>query len=419
MFRLDRAVKYFGNVFLKLSLLSLFPVLSGLAILPLYPEAKPLLVLAVLLLGWLLLWLGGWHVAARFVKALYRLKSLRQARAFLKYRVFGRMSFAPYLIIREGKIIFGEDILKKIGGPGGLVIHQDTAVVLEQGGKLTRVIRGPGFPHLAPFEKVWDVLDLRPQRWVFPVSAITYDGIPITYDADVRFQIGDTEEDIFKAATCKWIRDAWRTEEDRLMIWTRRVIIGETEGVLRSILARYTLDQLIDAECRQAVRDELEQRLEAIAPGLGVKILHVVLGDIKLKGQVLQQWLETWRAERERERSKTIVEGQAERARTLEAARTEARRRMLDRTAEDLNEMAKRGEKLSSRLVVLSFIEMLKRTALEQSLYSPENMIRTLEMLRRKIEMGALPLVEGETTSPSPPSLPPLSRLTDRTNAQG
>lgn len=336
----------------------------------------------------------AWHTTARFVAALYDVSS-PQADAFMGYRLLGRSGFSPYLIIREGKIVLGEDIVKKIGGPGGLVIYNDTAVVTEQYGRLKRVIRGPKFPSLEPFEKVWDVIDMRPQRWVFDVSAITYDGIPINYDADVRFQVRDTEQDIFKAATSKWVRDAWRTEPDRLMIWTKRVIIGETEGVLRAILAHHTLNQLIDPDCRAAVRDELRDKLSKWAEGIGVEIVHVALGDIRLRGQVVQQWIETWRAEREHQASKVIVEGKVERAKMLERARAQVRRQMLEKTIDVFNQAAAAGERVSSRLVVLSFIEMLKRTSFEQSLYLPTDMVKTIDMLQKRA-------TETSSDSPSP-----------------
>lgn len=401
MFNLSKFIKYVADNLVKYVpfaalLILVFCSVILLAILwDVRPEPLPLL-LAVVLVGAVLA--AAWQAAARFVRALYGLKTTQQAGDFLGYRLFGRSGFSPYLIIKEGKIMFGEDVVKKIGGPGGLVIYRDTAVVLEQAGRLTRVIRGPAFPNLEPFEKVWDVLDLRPQRWVFTVSAITRDGIPIDYDTDVRFQLESNDEAIFKAATTKWIRDASRSEEDRLMIWTKRVIIGETEGVMRAILARHELNQLLDPAYRKAVCAELHKNLGNWAPGLGVKILSVELGDVKLRGQVVQQWIETWRAEREREMSKTLADGKAQRARALEQARVEVRRKMLDDTAEVFARLASDGQKVSSRLVTLSFIEMLKHTPIEQSIYSG-TMIETLNLLQRRIQAGSLSAPSASTRS--------------------
>lgn len=386
MFNLQKFIKRNGKLLLIFVLFVAFVVGWYLAVSALLSLAGEQLELLPALLSGLLVSLAvmlAWRLTARFVAALYDV-SHAQADAFMGYRLLGRSGFSPYLIIREGKIAFGEDIVKKIGGPAGLVIYNDTAVITEQAGRLKRVIRGPAFPSLEPFEKVWDVIDMRPQRWVFSVSAITSDGIPIDYDADVRFQVRDTEQDIFKAATSKWVRDAWRTEPDRLMIWTKRVIIGETEGITRAILAHYTLNQLIDPNCRAAVRDELRAKLSTWAAGIGVEIVHVALGDIRLRGQVVQQWIETWRAEREHQASKIIVEGKAKRAKMLEQARAQVRRHMLDKTIDVFNQAAAAGQRISSRLVVLSFIEMLKRTSFEQSLYLPTDMVKTIDMLQKR-----------------------------------
>ncbi len=401
MFKLDKFFNYIARSLIKvLPLIFLVVALVLLALLiPLWGDFKlePLPLLLSLVLGAIAV-MTAWRVTARFIRAVYGLKDDGQGSEFLNYQVFGRMTFGPYLIIGEGNVLMGKDGVKKIGGPGGLVIRKYNAVMLEQAGRLTRVIRGPAFPSLEPFEKVWDVIDLRPQHWEFPVNAVTHDGIPIEYEASARFQVGDTDEDIFKAATCKWVRDAWRTEPDRLMTWTKRVIIGDLEGLMRAILARYTLDQLLDPACREQVRQELEKGLERGAPNFGVKILHVALGDIKLKGQVLEQWIEGWRAEREHEMYKTIVEGKTERAKILAKARADVRTRLLDKTADVFAELSHHGRRVSSGLVTLSFIEVLKRTSFESSLYLPENMVKTMDMLQQKIGTGGLPETSDSTS---------------------
>jgi len=331
------------------------------------------------------LWIA-WRTAGRFVHTLYGLESIEQGQGFLSTRFFGHPSAGPYLIVKEGKVASGNDAVKKIGGPGSLVIYNDSAVVLERAGQLTRVKRGPGILPLEPFEKAWDIIDLRPQRWDFPVSAITYDGIPITYHADVSFQVGDTDSDIFKAATCKWVRDAWRTEPDRLMTWTKRVVIGDMEGSLRAILALHTLDDLLDPGCRREVREELERRLTNAAPGLGVKILRVALGDIKLRDRVLQQWTKTWQTERTREIEKALAEGRAMSDRIAMQARAEVRTSMLAYTARMFASVTERGDKLSKGFVVLSFVDMIKRTASSRQLYLPDDIMKTLDMLEKRFK---------------------------------
>ncbi len=275
----------------------------------------------------------GKILATRFMCSVYSLHpktAAKEAEDILTYRWVGdRPYFHPYLLIKEGAVTMGSDVLRETGGPGGLVVYQDSAVVLEKHGVISRVILGPKFPDLEPFERVWDVIDLRPQRWVFGVSAITADGIPVEYDADVHFQVEIAEEAVLKAALSTWIREAHRTEPDRLMIWTKRVIIGETEGVLRTILSHYQLDQLLDRQVRQQICQELRQKLEIFGQGLGVRILEVNLKELKLEGQVIEQWFETWRAERLRTMQINIAEGTQKRAQYLEEARAQVRSEIL------------------------------------------------------------------------------------------
>ncbi len=340
-------------------------------------------------------------LAARFVRSLYGLESTKEGWNFLVYRLIGRPRFRPFLIVMEGAVQQDEDYaLRRVGGPGGVVVFNDTAVVTEKNGKLGRVL-GPGFYQLDPFEKVWDTVDLRPKRWEYEVSAMTQEGIPITCNADISFKIDDggkkatrekpypmTEEAVFKAATSKWIREAGRTQPDRLMTWTKRIIIAGTEGTLRSILARYPLDQLIDPDSRREIRQELERALRKSVPGLGAQIIRVALGDIKLEDEVTQQWIEKWQAEGQRRMMELEARGRAARISIEANARIQAQVKMIANTARAFASMAKYGEEIPSRFVILRFIEMIKHTSVELlgKMYLPYDVMRTLDMLQGRIE---------------------------------
>ena len=349
-------------------------------------------LVAVMVVYWL---------AASFVRSLYGLKSTKEGWNFLMYRLIGRPAFSPFLLVKEGTVREDkEHALRRVGGPCGIIVYNDSAVVTEKNGKLERVLK-PGFYQLAPFEKIWDVIDLRPRRWEFAVNAMTKEGIPVTCNADISFEIDDggkkstreepypmTEEAVFKAVTSKWIREADRTEPDRLLTWTKRVIIGDTEGTLRSILARYSLDQLIDPAIRRKIQAELEESLRRSVPGVGAKIIRVALGDIQLKDEVTQQWIEKWQAEGKRRMMELKAKGQAARIAIEANARIKAQVEMIGNTAKAFASMAKHGEEIPSRLVILRFIEMIKRTSAELlgKFYLPYDVMQTFEMLEKRIE---------------------------------
>ncbi len=338
-------------------------------------------LLAVVMVAW---------GSERFLHAVYGLDNLGGGLLFLIHRIFGRSTTKkPSLPVVKGKVGDGDEILQKLGGPGSLFVRKDnsSAVILEQAGKLTRVFRGPAFPILKPFEKVWDVIDLRPQRWVYTVPAITQDGIPIEYEADVQFQIGDTDEDIFKAATCKWIRDAERTEPDRLMIWTKRVVIGAMEGTLRAILSHHDLDDLLDTEVRQDINKQLRDSLtESAANNFGVNVLDVTLRDIKFDGQILQQWFEQWQAKRDREVQRIRTKGEVDRIQARQQARSAVQQQMLDKTVEILNVMVEEypeaAEHRTQDYIMLSFIEMMMWMSINNPFSEPDKIVKTLENIR-------------------------------------
>jgi regulator of protease activity HflC (stomatin/prohibitin superfamily) len=324
-------------------------------------------------------------LCANLVNAFFGLDS--GGGEFLIHRIFGRPGFSPYLIISEGKIVRGRENAKKRGGPAGIVLRQDSAIVLESGGVLTRVIRGPGFPQLQAFEKIWDIIDLRPQRWPFKVSAVTRDGIPIDYEVAVKFQVGPTDDDIFKAATCKWIRDAWRTEPDRMMDWPKRVIISDTEGTMRNrILAKYDLDELLDIQVRQQIRQDLFEILKVgSARDFGVEIMEVTLEDVTFQGQVLEEWAKTWKMQRDLEIAKIEADERMQEIKLLERAHSQVRQEMLNSAVKTLNTMAKRRKRVPVDYVLLSFIDMIEHTAETQRLFIPEDSLAKLEKLKKEL----------------------------------
>ncbi len=337
-------------------------------------------------------------LCASFISALYGLGSVGEGWQFLNYRLFGRPGFSPYLIIQEGRILMGKDSVKKIGGPAGLVVRQDSAVITEKEGKLARVIRGPGFPRLEPFEKVWDIIDLRPQRWPFKVSAITRDGIPITYEVAVKYKILITDDDdnkdknkenIFKAATCKWIREAWRTEPDRMMDWVKRVMLSALEGTMRTrILAQYKLDELLDPNIRRQIRQTLLDALTAsAAEDYGVEIMEVTLHDVEFQGQVLQEWVKTWKARRDIEVEKIESDERVQEMKMRERAESQVRQEMLDSTVQTLTAMIKdRGSaQVSEDYVLLSFIDMVEHTAAAQKVFIDEDSLISLDNIKEKL----------------------------------
>ncbi len=353
------------------------------------------------------------RIAASFVKTLYKIRTLGEAGSFLYRLLFGVWKFGPYLLVKEGKLAAGENsVLHQVGGPGYLVIYHDSAVITERCGRLERVLsahlpKPKNYPYLEPFEKVWEIVDLRPQQWTSPVKGMTRDGIPVICEADIRFKIDDrpdggapkpptedepypfTPEAVFKAATARWIREP--DFKGPPMDWRGRVVVGFTEGILRNILAEYYLDWLLGPtgdeieHPREVIRRRLEEQLQQEAPKVGARILSVQLGEIKVEDeQIPTQWIETWRAEWESQAAATRVEGEAELLR-MEAVRARAQAEMLITLIRELQSVAVSDAELRPYLLAARLAETLRLMSYDPftRAFLPPEAIRTLQRLQQ------------------------------------
>jgi hypothetical protein len=359
-------------------------------------------------------------LASHLFHTLYAIKDLKEAHDSLNRIVFGKLGFGPYLLIKEGEIATGKDTpAGRIGGPASLVIHNDTVVITEQYGRLKRVL-GAGLPQLERFEKVWETIDLRPQRWVYEVFALTKEGIPISCEADISFKIDDrfkdaegrertdtstgetpypyTEKAVLRAATSKWIREP--ECEDSRMAWTDRVVIGFAEGLLRNILAEYRLDWLIappqpgQQHPREEIRQRLEEGLQEGARSVGAKILNVEIGAIEVKARdketaqqlsdiVSKQWVEAWHADWEARALASRAEGEAELLR-MDMVRIQAQAEMVVTLTEALQSTIVSQGAIEPYILALRFVEALRWMSYNTYTreFMPPEAMRTLRRLQ-------------------------------------
>lgn len=367
-------------------------------------------VLPAILVTLVVFWLAG-----HFVRAVYNLNSWREGVGFLARSRLGQSGFGPFMIIAEGKIARNEDsILTRLGGPGHLIIRNDSAVVLERGGKLTRVL-GPGFPKLEPFEKIYDIVDLRPKHWKYSVGAMTSEGIRIDWDVEVIYQIANggqkptkkepypfSPEDIFRAATSKWRREASRTQD---MDWEGRLVIGDMEGILRSILAQRSLNQLIglteaeEAAAREVVQQELAEKLaKQIYPKLGARIIQVKLDNLRVKDEITQEWIKVWKAHWQSWSDIQWGEEQAQRICLYETAKAEAQARLIETITRALQGVDHR-QPITPAIVLMRLFSALDRAHLPAAarVFVPNLAIEGLEKIDHLIAGQ-----DGSERSPRP-----------------
>jgi regulator of protease activity HflC (stomatin/prohibitin superfamily) len=384
-------------------------------------------------------------LASRFILTLYDTQDLKEAFNFLSRNMLGMTQLRPIMIVREGHIAVGEGTLyDRVGGKGLLIVYNDSAAIIEKGGQLVRVT-GPSFGFLKPFERIWEVIDLRHQRWPFTVSAMTKEGIPVSCEADVTFKIDDrfvdeegnvrikppvqteapavtdeaiaeelakagimqplpyTDEAVFNAATSIWVRIHQPDHEEQLRRWTGRVMIGEVEGALRNIIARYQLDWLMRPQVeesphpREQIRRQLKDRLHKALPvgnKLGARVLQVELGQIKVKDEVARQWVEAWQAGWEQKAVESRAEGEAKLV-ELEAAQVQAQAEMVIALAEAIRPLVASEEALSSYQLAMRFIETLRWMSYNpwtRSFWGPDANRSLREMERMLMSGGGIPM---------------------------
>ncbi len=216
-----------------------------------------------------------------------------------------------------------------------------------------------------------------------------------------------------KAATSIWVRIRQREHPEQLRKWTGRVVFGEVEDRLRSILADYRLDWLMrppqpgHEHPREEIREQLKQELRDALPvnnELGARILHVDLGQIDVKDErISTQWVDAWRAGWEQKAVESLAEGEAEMTR-LQAVQVQAQAEMVLALTEAIRPFVISEEDLSAYTLATHFVEGLwwMSYAPWMRAFMPPEAMRTLEELEKILGKKDVPLDE---------TLPGLRRL--------
>lgn len=350
---------------------------------------------------------ASYLLAGRWVQAVYGLPNLKEGRGFVERQLFGLRGFAPWFRVEGGVPSEPEaHSLRQVGGPGNLVISLDSAVLVEQAGILSRVLEA-GNQSLAEFERIFSALDLRTRRQVVAVSGMSYEGIPVTCDLELRYRLTprptvDHEMDawhneLFQAATATWVREAYHDDE-RLLDWGNR-LTGVAMGVMRGQLALYRLDELVGlgpvmstaqnaqaldvrAEIRQTVWDALHTQ----APNLGARLVSADLGEIRVNDAITQQWIDDCKAHWTRRTSERQILGKAQHVALVETARNEAALRLLKAAVGALQGLTADEQQITSKVVLSRLFMVLSSGPGGDSLtrvYLPREAVNTLNEVKK------------------------------------
>ncbi|MCI0397648.1 MAG: SPFH domain-containing protein [Chloroflexi bacterium] len=379
----------------------------------------------------LILWpykLFGWHVLRHFIpvlvgwrfaysatlsllQTLYGLPD-RLAAASLLRRLGGFIPFGPPTLIRRNS--FQEDRLAepllRIGGPGRVHVAAGEAVVTERNGRFHRVL-SPGMHMLGRFEYPVAVLDLRQQeREDKEAKMVTSDGIELTAEVSVTFQIGRTDNPPTMSQPYPFDPKAARQAayavtnlgDGKTSGWEALALII-TSSQLKDVVAEYRLDELIfpdqaASDPHQTVKMEMERRARTVMRNFGVDIVSTRLGRLEMPDPVTEQHIQYWQAFWDKQRHLSQADGAAKALEEAEVARAEAEAMMIQAIVEGIQRARQQGKMGTLReILALRLIEALESMAQQSEEVLPVagRLLPRLGVLRQELLLNREPIQES------------------------
>ena len=406
----------------------------------------------------------SWAVVAgaEFIRQLYALETRWDGLWFLVGALSGMGSGYAWIAHGEISAESRESSTIRIGGPGSIGLANDSAAVLECGGRFSRVV-GPGYSYLKPFETVRAAVDLRPQHRTATARAITRDGIPVRADIEMDYRIGEPVQPgqaparvrrrrglrrrllaLLGAETRSALPElpySYSEESVCRAVYGNRVMKPGPAGAwdaalpnlvasrLEDLLAQYQFDKLFDpdpATPRQLPRDRLQtdvkQAASQILTSRGVVLIRITLGNVEvdtdvasLKNAVQEQRIQAWQADWVRQDLAKVGKSRAEALKIRERARAQVQRDMINAISDALTSSPTSGEP-PEQAVAWRFIQALEQMArtsatseyLTTEQLLGEDMLQKLSVLRGSLAGPALPAT-GQGDAPSLPAAPAAS----------
>jgi regulator of protease activity HflC (stomatin/prohibitin superfamily) len=264
---------------------------------------------------------------------------------------------------------------------------------------------GPSVYTAGRFEKIQQVIDLRPQTRTTTASLITRDGIPVKVEVGATFRIrwrGEPTARVPYPADPDALLQAaagqavFRAENGQptLINWAGRISVN-LDSTLRTIVARYRLDELLEPrDLGVHPRSDLErnyaEELKKVAGDLGAEITEVRLGAFEFDiadADIKRQWMDTWREGWAGQVRVREAQAEAGAIRTREMAQAYAQLEMIAAITREFQSMTG-DESIPVDLITLRFIEVIGRMAAnpESAIFLPREALQTLDGVRKMLQ---------------------------------
>ena len=368
----------------------------------------PLLTIALPSL--IMLWGGLFLFSGYILPPQEGIRDWRQ-KAFRSLLTFALGTNYPYYTIEDWKKepleprVDGNISSQFLAGPGIVITSCDHLVTISNG-LMFRGVRTPGLTFTDTYDRIYAVVDLRPQLRAFPVKAETKDGIPVTMFAFTPFRIDAGERQprlgasypfheraVFRAVHEQPIEHEWGRDDDGQATEKQDKVPWDelapriAPPLLKDIIVEYTCDEL----CAPGdPRTEIKQRFgERIAKEMESCRIQVMGGGISnivpADENVVKQRIENWKADWKRKIEIELGKGEAEVARQLESVRTQAQIKVMRDVARVLTDEAVPEQVIALRLIE-AMEEMTQKKPVRQRLpEEAQEMDNILERLRHNL----------------------------------
>lgn len=326
-------------------------------------------------------------LASNYVRDLFDLPDLGAGNRYLMASMFGwdypsiNIKGGGYEVAEMSQTGAGQaqraetNPIPRIGGPGYVNVAPGNVALFERVGGPSKVA-GAGRHFIRRFESLREVVDLRDQfRTREEVKALSKDGIPVTVqNAQVSFRVRTSnrprtqkEAYPFSVAAVKRIAYGKTVGPKGPSVWSESVP-NAAVGNIRGFISRNLLDDLVarpegeSSDPRDKIKAAFEHKdTRKRFNDMGVDLLWVSLGHIKTPQDVVDERVDAWGAEWERQTRVTLAEGQAHKLRLMEYAKAMARLDFIESITRALPLAIEEGPDIE--MILIQFAEALNNTS--------------------------------------------------------
>jgi regulator of protease activity HflC (stomatin/prohibitin superfamily) len=307
---------------------------------------------------------------------MYSLKAAGHGIAFVANTTFGLPVGGGSMSVHHGQIEGDpgddHDILTKIGGPGVLLVKENTAVLTERGASYSRVL-GPEGHTLKPFERIRMIYDLRPQTMTGSEVGVTKDGIPVRVPVITLFRFmrrmpneplsapsharflsvlshfirntsagSVTEPPVSPEALRQALYEVHANPPNKIK-WTNTAH-GAAAGAVREEINNRRLDELFlpddpERNPRREIADQLQQAGRSALAGRGIELVDSGFANLQVPRDVTLQRRDTWQVTWDKESNITRSTGEAEGYLQTQLARAEAQAELIQAVTQAIRTM--------------------------------------------------------------------------------